>query len=147
MSFTKTLKQDVKDAGVRVASKQISQTVKGSLVALMKKQKMSRSQLKHFSDFLETEAGTVFLDLVMGWGLTYAPMISADTRVQAVAEEFRVKAMSNAGNLLVESLAEKVLPVLTQNLGLLENAKARVDLGQEEQDDEPSELKAKAQAK
>lgn len=146
MSFTETLKQDTKEAGVRIASKKISGAVKGSLLTLMKKNKMKKAQLRAFSDFLETEMGTVLIDLVLGWGLTYAPMISNDPRVKKVAEEFRVKGSALAGNLLIDTVAEQALPVLMQHVSLLDD-KVRVDVGAEEEADEPQELKAKAVAK
>lgn len=145
MSFTNDVKQDVKDAGVRIVSKQISAAVKGSILTLMKKNKMRKSQLNALSDFLDTELGGAVLELVLGWGLTYVPMISDDPRVKRVSEEFRIKGMAGAGNVLVEAVAEKALPLLTQSMNLLDDKKRIAT--EEEADDEPQELNAKAVVK
>jgi hypothetical protein len=148
MSVKETLKQDVKDAGTRVASRQITSTLKGALVGVMKSNGMRRPQVKAFSEFLETDMGESVINLMLGWGLTYAPMISNDSRVQALAEEMRVDGMSIAGNVIVDSIMENVLPTLMSNIEMLDAPKARVELPEEvDEAEKPHQLKAEARAK
>lgn len=117
--FMGMVKIDAENAAYRVAAKQISNGVKGAILAILEKQGSGSDKVKAISEMLDTEFGTALIDLVAGMGLTYAPKISEDSRVQRLAGEFRVEGMATAGNAIFDIASQHLLPVVMQAIASL----------------------------
>jgi hypothetical protein len=65
-----------------------------------------------FAKVLDTPVGTALLGLSMGVGLTYAPKISENEHVAAIAKEFRVDGIHKVGHEVADQVKKYVLPVL-----------------------------------
>ena len=119
ITFMDMLKADTTNAAYRIASTQITNGTKAAILAVMEKQGQDSDRIRAISDLLDTEFGSALVSLVVGLGLTYAPHISQDTRVQRLAGEFRVNGMATAGNAVFETVAEHFLPVVMNAISAL----------------------------
>jgi hypothetical protein len=77
------------------------------------------SKIKAIGEMLDTEMGHALISALLGYGLTYAPKIGEDPRVQRLAGEFRVNGMATAGNVLMEAVMSYVLPSIMSTLSSL----------------------------
>lgn len=114
-------KSDAHQAAFRTAGKKISQ---GANVALTK---MFQGMLgpEHgaaVEAIMSTPAGTMLTQLAMGWGLTYAPGPAQDSRIQKLAEEFRVQGTATGMEIVVDGLMQHLTPVLNEALKMLPGA-------------------------
>lgn len=119
MGFMGMVKADAENAAYRIAATQISNGTKGAILAIMEKQGQGSDRVKAVSDLLDTEFGTALISLLVGAGLTYAPHISEDARVQRLAGEFRVNGMATAGNAIFETATQHFLPVIMSAISSL----------------------------
>lgn len=111
-------KSDGENAAYRIASKQMVKGTKAALVAILNKQGKG-DYTEAASNLLDTEIGEAMVSMLLGYGLTYIPKVSADPRAQRLAEEFRVEGMATAGNAVIGVALEQFLPVITQAMELL----------------------------
>lgn len=128
-SFFEMVKDDGVNAGYRVAATQVTTGIRGAILTVLKNKGMDEGKLKAVSDLLETEIGRAMISVMLGYGLTYMPMIGEDARAQRLAKEFRVEGMATVGNEIVGTLMENFLPVITQALSALpkEEGQLRVE--------------------
>ena len=119
------LKKDATSAAYRIATTQITNGIKGALLAILTKQGSSSQHIKAFSEMMETELGTSFIACLMGIGLQYTSLVK-DTRAQRLAEEFRVHGMSTAGNAAFDMLMEIVGPAIKEALSTLPKQEVRI---------------------
>ncbi len=134
-SFVEMSKSDAKKAGVRVAAKQLQDTTKRAVVALLRDKKMiKKNQENMFLTMLESEMGTALVAALLGYGLTYIPMIKNDPRAAVLAEEFRVTGMATVGNEIAGMFMQSVLPQAMDIIGTLPK------LGEVDDDEEEDEV-------
>ena len=117
--FVDMLKRDGVDAGYRVASTQMTNGIRKGLVTLLKDKGMDGDKLSVVTELLESEAGVAMIHLMLGFGLTYVPHFQDDPRVTKLAEEFRVAGMATAGNAVIGTTIEYLLPALQDALKAL----------------------------
>ncbi len=115
-NFWVMTKSDGEKAAYRVAGKQITKGTKAALIMLLSKQ-MKGDYTAAASELLDTQAGEALISMLLGYGLTYAPL--EDNRLQRLAEEFRVEGMAVAGNAIIGALIENLLPVITESMKVL----------------------------
>jgi hypothetical protein len=113
------LKNDMTDAAYRVASTQMTNGVRKGLVALLKDKGMDGDKLSVVTELLDSEAGASLIHLLFGFGLTYVPHYQNDPRVTRLAEEFRIAGMTTAGNAVIGTAMEYLLPALQDALKAL----------------------------
>lgn len=112
-TFKDTFKSDLRDAGYRVASTQLTKAAKAALLACFKTDGVTNSKLEVIKELLETEFGSAFISAIIGYAITYSPnKFSKDPRVAKLAEEFRINSMTIAGNEIVSSVIKNVIPAL-----------------------------------
>jgi len=140
-NFLEMLKSDGKNAAYRVASTQMVNGTKAAILKLLEKNGKSSDSIKAVSELMETEFGNAVVGMILGMGLTYAPVISEDARAQKLAEEFRVNGMATAGNALIGVAMEEFLPIVTMALAKLppaeaDNKEVVSESNEEEEEDE-----------
>ena len=119
-AFLDIIKGDAKDAGYRIAATQISKGTKAGIMAILTKQGGSSSALKAMEEMLDTAYGEALISFALGLGTHYAPIPQLqDPRVQKISEEFRIQAMSGAGNEIMSTVMEMLLPVIMGALASL----------------------------
>lgn len=133
MSFVEMVKNDGSKAAYRVVSKQMVNAARNALLLVAQKQEnVSDQHLKLAKDFLNSEAGTAMINLILGMALTYMPKVNQDPRAQILAEDFRVEGLAVAGNAIFGVAMEMFMPIIQgaiANLPALtkeEEAKLRV---------------------
>ena len=115
-SFTETLKANAVSAGYRVAGTQLTATVKGAILTVMRNKGADGGAIQAFSAFLDTEFGAAMISFMIGSGLPYVPHFGEDPRVQRLATELQVGGMATAGNAIIGEAMQHVLPAITQIL-------------------------------
>jgi hypothetical protein len=132
-SFMDNLKKDTVNAGYRVAATQVGKLAQNGIVIALEKKGMGNDKVAAIKDLLESEVGTALIQVLLGYGLNYVPGMKNDPRVERLAEEFRVSGTAVAGNLVVGSALEYVLPAIQEAIkslpelpSLTEKAKTRV---------------------
>lgn len=133
VSFMDRFKTDTVDAGYRVAATQVGKAVKGGIVMALEKKGADNAKVAAVKDLLESEAGTAILQVLLGYGLTYMPGMKDDARVERLAKEFRIDGTAVAGNLVVGTAMEFILPAVQEAMkslpalpSITEKAKSRV---------------------
>ncbi len=137
--IVEVLKGDAKEAAYRVAGTQITNGVKLGVVKLFEKKGGSSDQMDMLRGLLDSEVGDSIIALILGYGLTYAPGLKDDPRVQKLSAEFRVNGMAVAGNAVMGAAMESILPVLSSALQALpaeETSKPRITESSEEHEEE-----------
>jgi hypothetical protein len=115
-SFTETLKANAVSAGYRVAGTQLTATVKGAILTVMRNKGADGGAIQAFSAFLDTEFGAAMISFMIGSGLPYVPHFGEDPRVVRLATELQVGGMATAGNAIIGEAMQHVLPAITQIL-------------------------------
>lgn len=110
--FTTMMKNDMVDAGYRVAGHQMTKGVKAGLLKLFKDKGADDSKLRIVEELLDSEVGSSMIALMLGYGLAYIPNISEDPRIQKLSKEFRVGGMSTAGNMIMDTAIEYLAPAV-----------------------------------
>lgn len=101
-SFGSMIKEDATSAGYRVVAGQLTKGVKSALLKFMEDHGADNNKIVLIQEFLDTEMGSAFIGMLLGYSLTYAPKISEDPRAKRLAGEFRVGGMTVAGNALMD---------------------------------------------
>jgi hypothetical protein len=153
--FKTRAKKDAVEAAYRTAGKQMTKGVKTGIVALMKDKGMDGGKIEAIREVLETEVGDALVATLLGYGLTYAPKLNEDPRAQKLAEEFRISGMATAGNLIVDTTLQYLVPVIGDAMSGLpspEEEKVRIeektssneeyDVGSEEEEVEEKQATA-----
>jgi len=109
--YTKKVKfkSEFTSAGYRVAANQVSKAVKRSILLLMQNKGMEDSKLKHLEDVLESEIGNALISVSIGYILSMDKFKDND-RTNKIAKEFRVEGMTTAGDVIVDSVVNYILP-------------------------------------
>lgn len=110
--LTTMMKNDMVDAGYRVAGHQMTKGVKAGLLKLFKDKGADDSKLRIVEELLDSEVGSSMIALMLGYGLAYIPNISEDPRIQKLSKEFRVGGMSTAGNMIMDTAIEYLAPAV-----------------------------------
>ena len=102
------IKRSASDATVRVAAVQFRETVKGPMLALIKRNVAPRNKTMHrqINEWAETDFGKACMDAILSLGLEALPM-SVHVKypfVVTLAAELRTSAMTNVANPLVSLL-------------------------------------------
>lgn len=133
VSFMDRFKEESTDAAYRVGATQVGKAVKAGLVLALEKKGMGNDKVSAIKDLLESEIGTAIVQVLLGYGLPYVPGVSNDPRGARLAKEFRVDGTAVAGNLVVGTAMEYLLPVIQDAMkslpdlpSLTETAKSRV---------------------
>jgi len=103
------LKKEAVKAAYRVAANQISKAVKTGLVTLMQKKGMDDYKLGHLREVLDTEIGDALISVSVGYILSM-DKFSENEKAVKLANEFRVEGMATAGNVIVDSAINYILP-------------------------------------
>jgi hypothetical protein len=137
-SFMQMSKEDGEEALYRVGATQMSKAAKRTIVAVLKSKgalgskgkKQAKSSELAIQEILDSPLGDIFVSGMLGYGLTYVPGFGQDPRIQRLAKEFRVGAMTQAGNEIMGVAMESFLPEISGILDKLpevkEVAKTRV---------------------
>ena len=112
LSFLGMMKADGTNAAYRVATKQVGKGIRNGIVEVMKKKGANNAQIESFASFLSTELGSALFGMTAGYGLAYAPGIKNNPKVQRIAQEFRIGAMTTAGNEIVDTLFGHLSPIV-----------------------------------
>lgn len=140
-SLMEMVKIDMTNAAYRVGAKQLNAGIRNAIVDTMKKRGADNAHIEMFTGFLETEFGIAFLSVLAGYGLTYAPMIKDNPKAQRLAQEFRVAGITMAGNEIVSTMIEQVLPGLKTMLNSLpESTDVQTTEGHKSTEEEESEI-------
>ena len=126
--FFNMVKADAQNAAYRVAATQITSGTKGAILAIMEKQGQNSEKIQTVKEMLDTEFGSALVSMAVGMGLTYAPKISEDPRVQRLASEFRVNGIATATNTVMETAMEYFLPVIMNALSALPETTETADI-------------------
>ncbi len=124
-SFGQTFKDDLKQAGYRVAANQISKGVKTAIVSMMQKGGSSSTHLHTISEMLNTQYGAGLISFLLGMGLQHTDLVQ-DERVEKIAEEFRIEGMSGVGNQVFSFLMDALVPVVSKTLHTLPQEETRI---------------------
>lgn len=135
------MKADTKEAAYRVVSTQITTGAKAGLIKLFQSKGGDSAQMAILQGLLDSEMGESIIALMIGYGLNYAPGFKDKPQVIKLAEEFRVRGMTTAGNAVMEMAMGSLLPVLTTALNALpeETSNVRVVGAHSEQEEEEEE--------
>lgn len=128
MSLMDQVKSDFNDAAYRVAATQLRNIGKEAILGMLKTQKLRKGKLATIAEVLDTELGDMLMDGIFGAALTFAPGIKEDPRAQQLAKQFRVSAMSTAGNVVMGELLGTLVPALTSALSSLPEPPAHSNL-------------------
>ncbi len=131
MSFMDQIKSDGVEAAYRVAATQLRNLGKQAILAMLESQKIRKGKLKDVAQILDTEIGDALMDGLFGAALTFTPGIKDDARAQQLAKQFRVSAMSVAGNVVMGEMLETLLPALTTALNSLPEPKQELHVPEE----------------
>jgi hypothetical protein len=112
ISVLDMLKADALNAGYRVAANQMTKGVKGAILLSMQDKGVEGSKIQAISEMLDTDLGDAFVSTLLGYGLTYIPVLAEDPRAQALAEEFRINGMAIAGNVVADSVFQHLMPAI-----------------------------------
>lgn len=126
-SFGQAFKNDLKQAGYRIAANQISKGVKTAIVAIMQKGGSSSTRLNTISEMLNTQYGAGLISFLLGMGLQQTSLVQ-DERVEKIAEEFRIEGMSGVGNQIFSTLMDALVPVVSNTLKTLPKEEARISI-------------------
>lgn len=124
--FKKMIKQDLSDAGYRVAANQSSKLFKDAVVHLLQSEKISNESVQILGDLLDTETGLAFIQFLLGVGLHFSPKISDDERVKKISEELRVMGMAKVGDQVMEFGMEYLLPAIGEVFEGLSESNMRI---------------------
>ena len=114
------LKKDSLNAGYRVAATQMTKGVKSAFLLAMKDKGMEGGKIEAISEMLDTEFGSALISGALGYGLAYLPGgIGEDPRIQKLSEEFRVGGIATAGNAVIGSVMEMIMPAITDAMKTL----------------------------
>lgn len=131
--FKKMIKQDLSDAGYRVAANQSSKLFKDAVVHLLQSEKISNESVQILGDLLDTETGLAFIQFLLGVGLHFSPKISDDERVKKISEELRVMGMAKVGDQVMEFGMEYLLPAIGEVFEGLSESNMRIAEHHEEE--------------
>ena len=131
--FKKMIKQDLSDAGYRVAANQSSKLFKDAVVHLLQSEKISNESIQILGDLLDTETGLAFIQFLLGVGLHFSPKISDDERVKKISEELRVMGMAKVGDQVMEFGMEYLLPAIGEVFEGLSESNMRIAEHHEEE--------------
>jgi heme A synthase len=98
---------------------------------MLKNQKVRKGKLNDIAQILDTEMGDALMDGLFGAALTFTPGIKEDARAQRLAKQFRVSAMSVAGNVVMGELLGTLVPALTTALNSLPEPKRELHVPEE----------------
>lgn len=108
-----TLKSDGKKAAWRTFAKQIPKAARAGLLAFMKAKGAKKAWIKTASEMMDTEMGRAVISLMLGWAIYAIPALRKDPRAAALAEEWRVEAMSTVGDELIQEAMIHFGPVMS----------------------------------
>lgn len=128
MSLMDQFKSDGVEAAYRVAATQLRNVGKQALLGMLKDQKLKKNSLSKIGEVLDTELGDALMDAIFGAALTFVPGVKEDPRAQQLAKQFRVSAMSVAGNVVMGELVGTLVPALTTALNSLPEPTAHSNL-------------------
>jgi len=117
------LKVEATSAGYRIAANQVSKAVKRSILMLMQSKGMKSSKLKHLEDVLDSEIGDALVSVSIGYVLSMDKFKDSE-RATRLAREFRIEGMATAGNVIVDSAVNYILPSIMKEA---EREKFRVE--------------------
>lgn len=124
--FVGMVKQDAVDAAYRITATQLSKAVKTAILTALKNQGTKHSQIKTIRNMLDTDVGEALISMMLGLGLTYAPVLKDNEKASTLAQEFRIGAMAGAGNAVIDTLTSTLLPVLFQAVSSLPQEEEKV---------------------
>lgn len=107
------LQGDATNAGYRVAANTMAKATRGILVGALEAKGGESGAVEIAKEVLKSPEGKALVGLGLGYGATYAPGLSELPHMPKVAEELRVEAMAEGGNLLLEAIGQQVMPALT----------------------------------
>lgn len=115
-SFSEIVASDFQKTKIRVAAYGLSRGARAALLSLLRSKKLSKTWVRKIRGLLDTEVGLAIISLVIGWALTCLPMLKEDSRVQLLAEEFRVSGMTLIGTELLDEISRYFIPLMTEAL-------------------------------
>lgn len=111
-----SIKNDLKQAGLRILSTQVSSAVKTAAIAALSKEGMEKSKLDVVKEIFETPFGDALISYFIGQGLTHMPFLKENDKVISLAKEFRVNGMAVAGNQIIDSITQYIIPALKDTI-------------------------------
>lgn len=151
-------KEDTVDGAYRSASNQITKGTKAAILSQLSKNTSSEG-IAAVSNLLDTEMGGAVMSMLIGMGLTYAPVISEDPRAARLAKEFRVSGISVGMDQLVGLAMNTLMPAFQEAMKSLPTVEVAVkpaktnkrikvkEVTSEEDEEEDTELKASKAAR
>lgn len=114
-AMLKMLEADATDAGWRLAGSQFIKLTREPLVAFLSRQlgENDESMRKKIGDFLDTELGEALVASMLSMGLSMIPQTAAGDIPQRLAKELRIRAMSEAGDVVADLLMGPLRQVAT----------------------------------
>lgn len=115
-AILKMLEGDATDAGWRLAGSQFIKLTREPLVAFLSRQlgeEGDETMRKKIGDFLNTELGEALVASLLSMGLSMIPQTAAGEIPQRLAKELRVRAMSEAGDVVADLLMGPLRQVAT----------------------------------
>jgi len=132
-----TVKDDAKEAGARIATASLLQTIKGPMVKAFTKALPKATTKKAVTEFFDTPWGELILANLVSAGLQFLP--TDDAKVDYIRKELRVGAMTNAGT----NLLAPILGPLQQALaGVKIPGEQGKDEGEKAEDEKKADLAA-----
>ena len=73
---------------------------------------MDSSRIENIEKLLNSEFGFAISQFILGIGLNYLPLMEGDTRKSKLSEELQIFGMAVAGNLMFETVAQNIIPLI-----------------------------------
>jgi len=140
-TLRETIKEDIADAGYRVAANQLTKGAHAAISKLLESRGYSSEKIKIFIELLDTDFGKSLVGMILGMSLTYTPQLKTNTHAQKLAREFRVGSMSTMGN----AMANYILPAIMDSLSE-DNVRIAPEVRVEEQEELVLEEEANKEA-
>jgi len=111
-SFGKMFKADFTKAAWRTGATQLTNAAQAGILAMLKDRGADENKLALARELLDTPMGAVLIRAVLGYSLTYMPMVKDDPRGQRLAEELRVSAMDRGSEEVLGAVFEYLMPAV-----------------------------------
>jgi len=111
-SFGQTFKGDLKNALWRTGATQLTNAVQSSVLAILHDRGMKEDRLTVVREMIDTPVGAVFIRALLGYAITYMPVVKEDLWAQRLAEELRVSAMDRGAEEVIGTVFQYLMPAV-----------------------------------
>lgn len=107
----RSMKDLVKESGVRVAADQSINLIKKTLIKIL-----SKTNSPNIEQLLNSDAGNALISILLSNALRYVPQLKEHKNAESLATEFSVSGLSTLGNYLIDEHVLKFIMDLSSTL-------------------------------